>query len=309
MHLPCGIKELVNVRDSTDVPPPTEPSGEDIPTYLDSNGCVAVSTTCVAPANTSLATFTKAVQKCNASKAASLDFVQLIWALLSDGLVFRKLPNLLSLSGAGIITAASLGSMLWTFQHPSQAMAGEQGAAAACPQQYKRQYYLMGARSAPKAGGGGKHRTGRGLLASSSETEAVSLLKGEAGGSHLCWPQGSEEPASDSGAGNGGGGQKGWLGGVSGNTDEHVAKLAVAGSYLTDSSKSWQLGTELETVLAAEAAAATAGGSCCEGAGGRVGGGACSDSGACLELQAVGFGPAAMRTSTEKEQALVAAGK
>ena len=91
---------------------------------------------------------------------------------------------------------------------------------------------------------------------------------------------------------------------------QHAAKLALAGSFLTDSSRGWRLGTKVESALAAEAAAAGGSASDIEVSGvvGAAGGRGCSD-GECVELLAVGTGPSAMRNSTEKEQALLAAGK
>lgn len=270
--------------------------------------------------------FTASMRKINAAKAASLDYLSLLYTLLADGLVFHKLPNGLSLAGAGVITAASLGSLLWAARAPS-GVGREPGspaaAGAALPQEYKREFYLgSGSSHGPgkhkrAAGAAGALCHGGGSSSSSSEGEAVSLIKAVAAGAGWAEAERSAASRTASTAGLAGGQDAGHVvvpagaSGADAGAAHAAAKLALA-SCLTDSSKSWRLGTELDAA-AADAAAE----GCLKGMGNpdgcTCGFSAAAGSGNCSglpELQAVVAAVAAgTRTSTEKEQALAAAGK
>lgn len=239
--------------------------------------------------------FTASVRHCNASTAASLDYLSLLWTLLADALVFRKLPSSLSMCGAAVISVASLGAILWTARAGSPVSAGGQVEEAELPQpqQWKQQHYLAGGGS-----GGCKPAC---LAGGSSEVEAVSLLKAGAAAAAFA----AKEAASAAAAAGG----PECSGAKAAGMQTHAAKLEQLPEELSDSRKSWQLGTEVEALAVVPAAAAR-----------RESGGprrrssvhllaVSSDGAASVELLAVAAGPAGRRTSSEKELALAAAGK
>lgn len=186
--------------------------------------------------------FTYAARKCNASTAATLDYLSLIWYLLADALVLGYLPSPVSLAGACLICAASLTAMLWTARHPaSGAHTGEGAAAAATPLAYKRQHY----------GAAGVH-------GGSSEGEAVSLVAAAAAsGASFADAVAAKQAAVKA------------LAASAASPDRRAPKLGSLPDSLTDSGKSWQLGTEVDAALgtcapaaAGEAAMATSASTC-----------------------------------------------
>ena len=246
--------------------------------------------------------FTYAARKCNASTAASLDYLSMLWYLLADALVLGQLPSRLSLAGASLICGASLAALLWTARHPAadRAAAAEGPAAAAAaaaalrPLAYKRRHY-GGVEAAHGCGG------------DSSEGEAVSLIAAAAasGPSFADAVAGKQASVAALAAGGADVGS-GW-------PDRAGPKLASLPGTLTDSSKSWQLGTEVEAALAASATVSGATAHC------QALGAASTTDAATIELQielqelqmvvAGAAAPAAARTSSEKEATLRAAGK
>lgn len=256
------------------------------------------------------AMFTAACRKCNAAKAASLDYLSLIWTLMADGLVFHKLPSSLSLAGAAIITAASLGAILWGLR-AGQPGAGQDTSGAAAkptPLEYKQEHYLG-------AAAGGKH-SARALAAaysdSTCEGEALPLIMtAEAQTQMEAAEAGTEKqgPAVQAAA----------LSRIMLKTGADAtgmagravpAKLPLTG-WLTDSSKSWQLGKEVEGEAAAAGGVpyAGSGGIVLEAVGAPQEALGAPEDALGVELQAVAAAPAATRTSSEKERALQAAGK
>lgn len=230
--------------------------------------------------------FTYAARKCNASTAATLDYLSLIWYLLADALVLGYLPSPVSLAGACLICAASLTAMLWTARHPaSGAHTGEGAAAAATPLAYKRQHY----------GAAGVH-------GGSSEGEAVSLVAAAAAsGASFADAVAAKQAAVKA------------LAASAASPDRRAPKLGSLPDSLTDSGKSWQLGTEVDAALgtcapaaAGEAAMATSASTCPPLAAASTTDAASVE---LQELQLVGGTAVAMRTSSEKEAALRAAGK
>lgn len=218
---------------------------------------------------------------CNAATAASLDYASLGWTLAADTLVFHSLPSPLSLAGAAVIAAASLGSILWTGwagQGKGRAPQDE-AAAAARPQLWKLKHYLS-----PPAGSKGSS------AAACSEDEAVSLIAAgavaERGAAALAAALAAKEAACAV-----------VQGGPGIGSDRHAGTLA-----LSDSSKSGHLSQAVAAAVggAAEAASAADGGPVAAGT---------PDGTTSVEVQAVSPGPGGMRTSSEKEQALQAAGR
>lgn len=247
--------------------------------------------------------FTASVRHCNASTAASLDYMSLLWTLLADALVFQKLPSSLSLCGAAVISVASLGAILWTARSAGSA-AGGQAAEAELPQplQWKWQHYLAGGCSGGAAAG---------LVDGTSEEEAVSLLRAGTAAAAIA----AKEAAALAAAG----GVLDGSGDGAAMAERHAAKLALLPDELSDSRKSWQLGSEVEEATAAYPLAAYPLAAAVplrprESSGPRRSSSvhllaASSDGAASLELLAVAPGPAGRRTSSEKERALAAAGK
>lgn len=240
--------------------------------------------------------FTAAVRHCNASTAASLDYLSLLWTLLADALVFHKLPSSLSLCGAAVISAASLGAILWTARagNPAGGQAAE--GEAPKPLQWKRQHYLAGGSS-----GGGP---AAGLGSRTSEAEAVSLIKASRAAEAVAAKEAAAAAVNSRLEGSGT---------EAARVERHAAKLALLPDELSDSRKSWQLGTEVEmSPIVADAAAVVLPA--------RESGGprhrtsvhllaGSTDGALSVELLAVAPAPAGRRTSSEKERALAAAGK
>lgn len=237
--------------------------------------------------------FTASVRHCNASTAASLDYLSLLWTLLADAMVFHKLPSNLSMCGAAVISVASLGAILWTAHAGSPVGAGGQAAEAELPQpqQWKRQHYLAGCGS----GGCGAAR----LAGGSSEVEAVPLVKAGAAAAAIAAKEAAAAAAVAGGSDSSGAAAAGM--------QKHAAKLGQLPEELTDSRKSWQLGTEVEAAVPAAAARRESGGPRRRSSVHLLA--VSSDGAASVELLAVAPGPAGRRTSSEKERALAAAGK
>ena len=210
-----------------------------------------------------------------------------------------QLPSPLSIAGAVLISVTSLGSMCWSCRAPASAPAAAGDHVATL--EWKRQHYLA-------AGRGG----------SSSSDEAVSLLKAAAAAASTGGGGSSDEEGQGllTAAGSRKKGEQGGAAGA-GAVPSGVAQLAKLGlvGWLNDSSKSWRLGTEVEALAALppQSAGAVQAGACSDGgnspsAGGDDGAAAAQAGG--VELQVVSTAaPAAMRTSSEKEAALLAAGK
>ncbi|PRW59513.1 Permease of the drug metabolite transporter (DMT) superfamily [Chlorella sorokiniana] len=233
--------------------------------------------------------FTASVRHCNASTAASLDYLSLLWTLLADALVFRKLPSSLSLCGAAVISAASLGAILWTARAGSAAGAGGEVAEQELPQplQWKRQHYLEAGGAAGRVADG------------SSEVEAVSLLKASSAAAAIAAKEAAAAGAL-SGAAEG-------SGIAAAKLERHAAKLGQLPEELSDSRKSWQLGTEVDVAPVAPRPRRESGGPRRRSSVHLLAGS--TDGAASVELLTVAPGPAGRRTSSEKERALAAAGK
>ena len=127
------------------------------------------------------------------------------WTLLADATVFHALPSPLSLTGAGVIAAASLGALLWTARAGSAVgCAAARGTAEPpAPQHYQATHYGGGGFAGAAGAGGSSLAEAVSLLRASAVADAVAAKQAALGGGEAGeagWQLGTEvEPAPDAG--------------------------------------------------------------------------------------------------------------